>query len=103
MALEKLSALFGQGGTGLAGQGADTLFTILKELRGISVGVYAGVGAGTDITIASMAAVDTIVAVIDLTTPSNLLPTDFVPKAGKLTSINATTGKNLLVVWFNKA
>lgn len=102
MPLEKIDSTFGQGGSFLAGQGPGTLFNILKELQGFSIGVYAGVAAGADITIAGMDAEDTVAFVLDVTTPANLAPADFVPKSGKLTSTNATTGKTLLVVWFNK-
>lgn len=102
MALETIKNNFGQGGSLLSGTGPGMLKNILKELQGLSFGIYTGVGAGSDITITGMAAEDTVIAVLDITTPANLLTTNFTPKANALTSVAATTGKNLIVVWANK-
>jgi hypothetical protein len=106
MALETLSSQFGSGGTKLTDQGAGGLKRILTELRGLTVTGAAGVGAGSDITVTGMTAEDTVIAVINITTPAaptTLVPSNFVPKAGGLlTSTLATTSQGLLIVWMNK-
>lgn len=105
MALETISKQFGSGLTKVTDQGKGGLKAILTELQGVTLTGAAGVGAGSNITIAAMTAEDTVLAVVDITTPAAptvLNASDFVCQAGTLKSNLATSAKGLLILWANK-
>lgn len=76
MSLQSLSGL-GIGGTGLSGQGADSLFAALREVQGLNISLLAGAGANTKINLAAIRSEDTIIGALN-------------NNAGTITDIKAT-------------
>lgn len=122
MALESLTAVSGEGLPGGAGGAAadiDQLVAAVKELQRLKVSVVAGAAADTNIAIAGIATVDTILAVLrfdiaadtgtDATGNKVADLTDLTAEAAITSAGNiqladtATTGDKLLVLWFDKA
>ena len=64
MSLEALSKL-GIGGTGLNGQGAESVFAALREVQGLTMSVLAGAAANTKINLAAIRSEDTIVGALN--------------------------------------
>lgn len=64
MSLEALSKL-GIGGTGLSGQGAESVFAALREVQGLTMSVLAGAAANTKINLAAIRSEDTIVGALN--------------------------------------
>ena len=109
MAYEDFSAALGAGGGGgLHGDAAVKLAAGLKELQRVRVAVVTGnVAANADLTLTGVATVDTIAAVIQQDTASKALEphtgTVTVTAANTIRTTAATTGKNLIVLWYDKA
>ncbi len=107
MALETIPQNLGQG---LAHINNQTLRAILVELQGLKFTVVAGAGADTNIAIAGIKTVDTLLFVLALD-PDNGTPADQVVDQTANTSItsdgniqctNDTTGYDVVVVYRDK-
>lgn len=96
MALESLVGI-GSGGAGIP----DRLPKILKELQGIRFSAAPGVAANADIAVDGIALTDTVHAILNVTDGANCAaPT--INSAGNVRTTTDTTGKMLIVVWFDK-
>lgn len=108
MALQSISAaLQAGGGAGLHGDAVVALAKALGELQRLKVTVVTGnVLANADMTLTGIATTDTIVSVLEQDSTSGVLVnhagTVAVTAASTIQSTAATTGKNLIVVWFDK-
>ena len=101
MALTSTKSL-GHGGIGLHG---DTPKKLFDELQGLTTATVTGAGAGVDITLTGIAAVDTIQSVVSFSggVPTVIAKNTVTVKANAINIVGATTGAVLLVTYFRKA
>lgn len=109
MSLHTIPDAFGSGGSGLCD---GTLKSILTELQGLSFALVNGAAADTDITLTGIATEDTIAFILGLdpdneTAAEQVLDftADFAITAADTikAATQATTGYDLVVVWYNKS
>lgn len=109
MTLHSISAaLVAGGGSGLHGDAVVSLAKALGELQRLKVTVVTGNQlADVNLTLTGIATTDTIVATLEQDSTSGVLVnhagTVTVTAASTIQSSAVTTGKNLVVVWFDKA
>lgn len=107
MSLNSLQ-LLGHGGVGMN----NRLPAILQELQGLKMEVLVGAGAGANIAVPAITAVDTILGAVLIKDPgaaataavTKLTPN--APTAGNVSFVeatNAAAGDRILMFWYDKA
>lgn len=72
-----------------------------NEHEKVKMSLCTGANAATDITCTGLAVGDTIVSVIDITTPAAVSLAGLAITAGKFQVTASTASKNLLVLWLD--
>jgi hypothetical protein len=101
--LESNSQL-GQGGAGMHGSGSGSAAAMIKELQGLTTKVLTGAAANTNIAVAGIATEDTIQSAILFTAgvPSDITANAAITSAGNVQFTSDTSGKQVVLTYFNK-
>jgi hypothetical protein len=87
-----------------------SLFNLITELRGLKITLVAGADADTNIAVAGIALVDTLLSVLEFTVADGNLDTIVdqtancaITSAGNIRCTNSTATSQLIVVWYDQA